>query len=332
LYGNHNQQHSHQAFNGRQTSTFEDFIKYGREHQNEGCKRPGNQTWDFSTLLQHVEDTIVPIHPDSTNHKNDFPKANLAHGTKDSANYQANNNNALCNLGFGGYNTRVGSDIIFKFDKPDTITHFPIMYNSNNTDTVKTHGMGILYTNANGYDIKVRMDFFRNQVSNAWGKVTTPVKEYDAIRVYDKMVTFDSIWVDIMGNWNLVSDTSITSHIYTFWTDDQTVKYPLITVQYDIEQDTVINTKWILKSVELDHTAISNIEDKTINLYPNPTQNIVNVSTNNIIKNINIIDIRGAVVLTSNKKQINVSSLPKGLYFVKVQTDKGTSNKKILIQ
>jgi len=293
-----------------------------------------NQTWDFSALQQDLLDTIAPISPDSTNHKDDFPEANLANGTKDSANYQANNFDAFCNLGFGGYNSRVGSDIVFKFDKPDTITHFPIQYNSDNTDTIRTHGMGILYTNANGNDIKVRMDFFRNQVSNAYGKVKTPIKEYDAIRVYDRMVTFDSIWMKI-GGWNLVSDTSITNHIFTFWTNDTSVRFPLLTVQYDLAQDTVINTQWIVKSIEgpkNSHTAISNIKDENIRIYPNPARNFINIATPNTIKNINIIDIRGKIVLSSTKKQININRLSKGLYFIKVQTDKRCTNEKLLIQ
>lgn len=54
-------------------------------------------------------------------------------------------------------------------------------------------------------------------------------------------------------------------------------------------------------------------------LYPNPTDNVLNIEMANKIKSVEIYNIRGQKVLLSNKKQINVSELKSGIYLIKIQ-------------
>jgi hypothetical protein len=73
------------------------------------------------------------------------------------------------------------------------------------------------------------------------------------------------------------------------------------------------------------------------NVYPNPTQHVWNVKTNNInIDTIEVLDIQGRQVLdvTPNGSEaiIDASSLPAGLYFARINTPSGTSSIKLIKQ
>lgn len=54
-------------------------------------------------------------------------------------------------------------------------------------------------------------------------------------------------------------------------------------------------------------------------LYPNPTNDNLNIETTLELKSIEIFNIQGQKVLESNQKQINVSDLAAGMYMVKIQ-------------
>lgn len=72
-----------------------------------------------------------------------------------------------------------------------------------------------------------------------------------------------------------------------------------------------------------------------INIFPNPTSNVLNFETNNWneIANISIIDITGKVINVKydvNQKSIDVSHLQSGVYFVKFTSENKTVTKKFI--
>jgi Secretion system C-terminal sorting domain len=74
--------------------------------------------------------------------------------------------------------------------------------------------------------------------------------------------------------------------------------------------------------------------EEYLTLYPNPAQNELNIRVKNdiLISSISIYNALGQLVLTSTNptQSIDVSSLKTGNYFVKVISDKGTSNSRFL--
>lgn len=89
----------------------------------------------------------------------------------------------------------------------------------------------------------------------------------------------------------------------------------------------------------LDNDAIGINFDKNVNahIYPNPTKDIINVESNEMIQNVQILNIVGQVVFTSdkvnaNEKAINVSSLPAGVYNVIINTENGKAVKRLVIK
>lgn len=74
--------------------------------------------------------------------------------------------------------------------------------------------------------------------------------------------------------------------------------------------------------------------DATITLYPNPTKGVININCNNNIKSVQLYDVQGRILQTNlvneNQAVIDVSSQPKGVYFLKIISDKGMEVKKIV--
>lgn len=74
---------------------------------------------------------------------------------------------------------------------------------------------------------------------------------------------------------------------------------------------------------------ISNISDVTI--YPNPTNGILNFNSKSEVQSIAIFDLSGRKISEFNSNQINISSLPKGIYLIKISTEDGkTTTKKVV--
>lgn len=68
-------------------------------------------------------------------------------------------------------------------------------------------------------------------------------------------------------------------------------------------------------------------------MYPNPTNKefTVRLSENIQFKKLRIYTTLGKYLLESSKKEVNIESLSKGLYFVEITTDQGKATKKLLV-
>ena len=75
---------------------------------------------------------------------------------------------------------------------------------------------------------------------------------------------------------------------------------------------------------------IESAEEANIAIFPNPVRDMLTVNGENV-KNVEIIDVNGRVVLNSNRAgQIDMSELSDGVYMVRVMSENGVSTKKIV--
>jgi len=82
-----------------------------------------------------------------------------------------------------------------------------------------------------------------------------------------------------------------------------------------------------------DLTSTTTTEIKIINVYPNPTNDIVYIESEEEIQSATVTDIKGTNMLTStNSNSIDLSTLPHGLYFLQVSTTSQNSNIRIVKQ
>jgi hypothetical protein len=78
----------------------------------------------------------------------------------------------------------------------------------------------------------------------------------------------------------------------------------------------------------------NNIEDQ-ISIYPNPTTESINISSNNqsLVKSISILNMNGQLLKqVSNASMLDIQDLANGLYFIQITTNKGTSTQKFTKQ
>ena len=67
-----------------------------------------------------------------------------------------------------------------------------------------------------------------------------------------------------------------------------------------------------------------------INLYPNPTKDIINITSLAYINNVQVMDITGKTLLIDHKNRLDISRFEKGIYFLKISTNEGAVTKKII--
>jgi photosystem II stability/assembly factor-like uncharacterized protein len=79
-------------------------------------------------------------------------------------------------------------------------------------------------------------------------------------------------------------------------------------------------------------------KEELVLLYPNPSKGIFSIASNNEIKQIEILEISGKIIETvsfkaaANKSEINLSFLPKGNYFLKIQMENSVEIKQVIIE
>ncbi|WP_417859233.1 T9SS type A sorting domain-containing protein [Xanthomarina gelatinilytica] len=100
--------------------------------------------------------------------------------------------------------------------------------------------------------------------------------------------------------------------------------------------DRVFNTTIDLGAYEYNSTlSVDDIslDENTVKLYPNPATDVVNIKTNQTIKNVRVFNVNGQKVLDiANQSQINISNLPTGMYFLNINTNQSNQTIKILKQ
>ena len=90
-------------------------------------------------------------------------------------------------------------------------------------------------------------------------------------------------------------------------------------------------------------SGINNVNISKLLVYPNPSKDIFNITfTSNSFNKIKlrVINIVGKVIFSESleqfvgqyKKQINLNSNPKAIYFLEIETDDGIINKKLILQ
>jgi len=101
----------------------------------------------------------------------------------------------------------------------------------------------------------------------------------------------------------------------------------------DVILNPAINSQLVIVEGE-NILSVTDSEINGINLYPNPTSNIINFSKNDLEGTpVRVIDFNGRLVLNtviSTSNSINIESLVKGVYFVQLEVDNKAVNHKII--
>ncbi|CAM3910984.1 MULTISPECIES: T9SS type A sorting domain-containing protein [Flavobacterium] len=97
----------------------------------------------------------------------------------------------------------------------------------------------------------------------------------------------------------------------------------------------VFNTTVDMGAYEFGSPSLSSNSFTTYNdfiIYPNPSTNLINIQSKEVINRITIYSLDGRKVLETNKKEINISNLDSGIYLVNLQTESGAIGTKKIIK
>ncbi|MDG1333510.1 MAG: choice-of-anchor J domain-containing protein [Crocinitomicaceae bacterium] len=78
-----------------------------------------------------------------------------------------------------------------------------------------------------------------------------------------------------------------------------------------------------IRAVIEDPVGINELAEVAVQVYPNPVSDVMKVQSEAIVQSLELIALNGSVLKSSDSNEINVSSLLRGSYFVKVVTDQG---------
>ena len=86
-----------------------------------------------------------------------------------------------------------------------------------------------------------------------------------------------------------------------------------------------------IKIEDISNLGLTNENLNTFSISPNPTTDFIDVNTSENIKFIEIYDTSGKILSNiKDSKQVDVQNLPKGIYILKVTTDKGLKTQKFI--
>jgi uncharacterized Ntn-hydrolase superfamily protein len=150
-----------------------------------------------------------------------------------------------------------------------------------------------------------------------------------AVRVNDG-TGWTTIWLQNGNQGNQWNTASISLEDYT----NQTIQLRIdsttgVGERGDVAIDNITLSSGVLGQ---DNNAL-----EVISVYPNPTQEILNiVSPLSLVKDITLYDIKGRVVfkeqINNQNYKIDISHLTTAMYFIEINTEVGTSTKKIMKQ
>lgn len=136
---------------------------------------------------------------------------------------------------------------------------------------------------------------------------------------------FQDIQLDSGGHGNILLKMKTDSEL-TFTDNVEAQANIYFDYNFPVETNEAITSFRILGVEEHDSSNIV--------LFPNPTDGLVNIQSAAIIKNIRIYDLQGRLMESfqpnSQATKLNITNLNTGVYFLSIETEIGTSNKKFI--
>lgn len=77
-------------------------------------------------------------------------------------------------------------------------------------------------------------------------------------------------------------------------------------------------------------TGLEALQKNSIRVYPNPVSNRLRIETHDWIKRVQLINMEGQVILSGRDKDINLTHVPRGIYQLQVETEKGWETQRVV--
>ena len=282
------------------------------------------QTWNFSSFTSNTVVTVSTYTTVSSTPKAAlFPAATIAQ-SDGNGNYTYFQSTAS-NFELNGI---AGSAFIITFTNNAIAVQWPVSYLYNNTDIYSgVANAGTLTGVANG-------------------TITTTAPGNGTVMLPGGLNFSNCLQVKSVNNLKANVGTGFTAVTlaivatdYTYYSATQ--KFPILTTSYSKQTITSIlgPTVTATATIKVNSAVYAGINEFTlenlVTVYPNPTTDFINVSfNNNESSKIEIYNQLGQVLITeivpASGKQINISSLNSGVYFLRATVGNKTAIKKLI--
>lgn len=293
---------------------------------------PGpDKTWDFSILNQDNIDTLKFMLPAWTPYPDNFPDANFAANLVNDNAYAflIRNDDKLSAIGLvGSYD--VYENVSVPVVPEEVYMDFPVQFGQTRDENFYIEAR--LESNTPPADsVKYRQRTVKSTLVDAWGTLTLPMGSYNTLRVKEERTIYDSVWGKVFGTWLLVQTNQSSSTLYKWITNDASLGYYLVTMNYNTSNQTVNSVEFM----NMMPVGVENHMEEVVLAYPNPVKDILHFDMKNIAKGkVLIYNLNGQLLVnkefTGVKTSVSVSALPNGVYFYVIKdenSNKISSNK-----
>lgn len=279
-----------------------------------------NQSWNYSTLQNHTQDTLVFLSPAGQPGASSFPSANLALSDDGSGIFLINSGTGLY---VDGFYTDLGTGPMpVNYNPNQLIFGFPSTYNST-------------FNNTSGFDITMDgsafgVDSFRIKntvnraiLADAWGSLIIPGGTYNTLRIKTTDITSDSSWYYMMGMWVSGGGSIDTSYRLSWMANG--LDFPILEMDFDPLTNMGSGISYRVASggtVSVDETIVNEMK-----CFPNPATSEITIMTLGSEGSIEIFDATGKLAITKSVEfsstNIQLQSLESGIYFFNFKDAKG---------
>lgn len=298
-----------------------------------------NQTWDFTNLKADSKDSLRFGMPFWYEGYQNFPQANLAY--KDYANdgevfFIKADNNEMRFVGYYQFDDSSEGVIPYNFKLIGFPSTYNTSFNDNTTFPVAEFEFGEDpdSTGPIPYIDSVRVNLTLTNKSNidGWGLIKTPMGNYSALKQTLLNISTQSFQMKTSGAWVTIPSFILnqlgfpvpeadSSYTVNFWSNNQATKFPVVSYNYSPSEDSTSEVTWL--SSPTSATSISENSINNLQVYPNPVQNELFISSDFESNKVTIINFEGKIVAEVSIEQnnsISVADLPAGIYLVQIKS------------
>jgi len=288
-----------------------------------------NQTWNFTGMMEDYISDAIFVTPASTPYASNYPGANIATNTDDTVySYMIKNSSKASVLGTVVVPSS-GDPLIFNTYPEELLAQYPVNYLDEWEEDF--YSEYFISTGQPGVDsMRFKSDKEKDVIVDAWGTVTIPLGTYNALRVKETEVSYDSTWFKIAGVWMLQFTSTDTYYSYEWWTNQGPIAPFVVNMSSSDDFATIDDITWVKDfQVGVDELSAQN----SLSVYPNPASDHVIIQTEEKDGyNVRIINSAGQVVQHNEIQgkdifRLDISGLASGLYHCVItnKTD-GTMN------
>jgi hypothetical protein len=304
-----------------------------------------NQFWDFSSLQEMEIETIEVVSPVGTLYGSMYPNANICVEDNGDLLYLNKTSSGVEMIGFGDLPVNVlliPLPLIYNLTHQDgpNIIMDSVLVNNGLFDNSLAPVISLNPLHDQVDSLKINATITSNFNVDAWGNVTIPLGDYDALRlkIEETTTTQFSVYCSVgglAGGWFSAEtffpiETEIANR-YQWWSNNPMFDFMLV----ELEVDSLGNVEFATFLTENPATSAHILPNISVDVYPNPTLETITISTSINNSEFVVSDINGKVLSKerfSKNSQFNFSEYPSGVYFVKVISGENVVSKKIIKQ